>query len=367
MAKLVNPPVVEVSEHLKMADHQLPMITLCPTKQFNDSVLLGYGYQSYEFFIKGIVLDHKAGNKTFQDIVDEAFVYSIEKDVDLTLEGTNGTWRKQFYPKYGYCWNLENFNYSNEIRIKTSKLIKKTGPMAVFLTDRDLRTYFDLHLASQKGDLMEVEMNKTSNFYAEFSKLSFFNPRNESACRNYELLEYAECVDNDKLVAKLNGTYQCSPPWLTSRNSCQDMNWRLRPDVKSKPAKETRGLFGSTSVWNNVKSVIWNAIKIRLILTPYIEMENTDAKRSCLIPCTVLVSKIRPGSSKDNPDGTEIRLLLDDYVAFSYNTINYHFTDFLVDIGSSVGLWFGLSVFGLADFGIQMFSYLKACCGFAKK
>ncbi len=281
VAKLVNPSVVEVSEHLKMDVHELPMITVCPTKQFNDSVLLGYGYTSYDYFIKGGVLNHKAGNKTFLDIVDEALDYSIEKDVDLTLEGTNGTWRKQFYPKYGYCWNLENFNYSNEISIKTETLIEKTGSVVVFLTDKNLGTNFDIHLASQKGDLMEVEMNKTSNFYVEFSKLSFFNPRNESACRNYELSKYAECVDNEELVAKLNDTYQCSPPWLTSINSCEDMNWRIK-------------WFGSIIV-NNAMGFF-----VMAVLNPYIEMENTDAKRSCLTPCTVLVSKIRPGTSKEN-------------------------------------------------------------------
>ena len=46
-------------------------------------------------------------------------------------------------------------------------------------------------------------------------------------------------------------------------------------------------------------------------------------------------------------------------IFFSHFQIHFSWTDFLVDIGSAVGLWFGISVFGLADIGIVMFDYIK--------
>ena len=87
-------------------------------------------------------------------------------------------------------------------------------------------------------------------------------------------------------------------------------------------------------------------------------MENLDAKRACPHPCTVIQSTIRPGSSEATNE-TRIRLLFDDLVVYSHIIVNYGFTDFLVDLGSSVGLWFGLSVFGLADLGILVLDFLQ--------
>ena len=351
ISKWRDPPVVEVSEDLRINYVELPMITVCPTEQFNLSVLENYGFKSYDFFIRGLILTNKAGNKTFWEIVNEALLYSLEHDVDIESEKDN-VWNQTFLPKYGFCWNLVNYSYSNVIIVKTKTLIKKTGPMVIFLTDKNLRTDFDLHLASHRGENILMEIGKSSTHYVEVEKLSYFDPKNETACKSYAAMEYAKCVDNDKLDSTIRICYECNPPWLNLGDRCTNMNW-----TKKLPPNNNSVLLIHYGIFKTV---------LDSHINPIIEMENIDAKRACPTPCTVLVSKIRNGNSK-NEDKSEIRLLFNDFVTYSHNVINYHFTDFLVDIGSSVGLWFGLSVFGLADLGIQISGYLRVCCGFGSK
>ena len=357
VSKLIDPPVVDVEEDLKINDFELPMITVCPTQQFNLSVLENYGYRSYDYFIKGSTINHKAGNKTFWDIVNESLIYSLEHDVDIKYE-EDSVWIKTFLPKYGFCWNLVNYTYSKEIIVKTETLIQKTGPMVVLLTDKDLRTDYDLHLASQRGENIEIKINNSGNYYIEVEKLSYYDPTNETACKSFAAMEYAKCVDNDVLDSRIKRlNYTCNPPWLKIGKMCNDMTWKKKPQLTGYQLL----VAGMADILTNEEGVTY-----RLSLDHLIEMENIDAKRACPTPCTVLLSKIRQGTSKSTPD-SEIRLVFDDYVSYRHKVINYHFTDFLVDIGSSVGLWFGLSVFGLADLGIQLTGYLRVCCGFGSK
>ena len=52
-------------------------------------------------------------------------------------------------------------------------------------------------------------------------------------------------------------------------------------------------------------------------------------------------------------------LEFDNLVVHRTKMLSYGFSDFLIDLGSSLGLWFGLSVFGITDLGIIAFQAAK--------
>ena len=58
-------------------------------------------------------------------------------------------------------------------------------------------------------------------------------------------------------------------------------------------------------------------------------------------------------------DRCVLELNFDDQVVFTTKQLAYGPSDFLIDIGSSLGLWFGLSVFGISDLGISAFQWVK--------
>ena len=314
IGNLIDPPVVEVTEHLKIATVELPMITVCPTKQFNDSIWIQFGYGSYKEFLRGVAINSDTklrANKTFWDIVDEALVYSPGTDMDLNLEKTKGNWTKVFYPKYGFCWNLANYTYSDEIKIISHNLIEKAGNLVVYLTDKHLNTVFDINIASQRGPLMLIEKGMKNTYYVEIEKLSYLEPKNIT-CKNYETMEYAKCVDKEIQNVTKAAMYACNPPWLSTTNSCTTMDWLDKMNTS----------LGFMEMQKEIKARHAAGIQFLFLARQLQEMENVKAKRACPLPCTVIQSEIRPGSSEVST-GSTIRLLFDDIVSYSHNVINY--------------------------------------------
>ena len=54
-----------------------------------------------------------------------------------------------------------------------------------------------------------------------------------------------------------------------------------------------------------------------------------------------------------------LMLKFDDLVVHRTKVLAYGFSDFLIDLGSSLGLWFGLSVFGITDLGMTAYQWIK--------
>ena len=54
-----------------------------------------------------------------------------------------------------------------------------------------------------------------------------------------------------------------------------------------------------------------------------------------------------------------MRLDFANEVIYTTKKLAYGSSEFLIDMGSSLGLWFGLSVFGLTDLGIVAFQWIR--------
>ena len=67
----------------------------------------------------------------------------------------------------------------------------------------------------------------------------------------------------------------------------------------------------------------------------------------CLITETTMTVKSEGSTSKQG--ATFIHLQFNTEVVKSRNVLNYNLYNFLIDVGSSLGLWLGLSVLSFAD------------------
>ena len=61
----------------------------------------------------------------------------------------------------------------------------------------------------------------------------------------------------------------------------------------------------------------------------------------------------------DKIKGSGITLKFADKVVYTTKKLAYGPSAFLIDMGSSLGLWFGLSVFGITDLSIFTFQWVK--------
>ena len=58
----------------------------------------------------------------------------------------------------------------------------------------------------------------------------------------------------------------------------------------------------------------------------------------------------------------QVQLKFNKEVKFIKKVEYYSFLQFLVDVGSSLGLWLGLSIIGLTDLGIQLADKTSVLC-----
>ena len=56
---------------------------------------------------------------------------------------------------------------------------------------------------------------------------------------------------------------------------------------------------------------------------------------------------------------TFVHLTYGELVMHRQRYLAYGFYEFLIDVGSSLGLWLGLSVFGIVDMGLDVFVLVK--------
>ena len=345
LENLFNPPIIVSEKRLQLSEIKPPMITICPLNQVDETKLKSYGFGSYHDFLMGTMKPINPMNPTsFWKVFDQILTYD---PIDLNLEVqheykifynmTNFVMR--FYPIFGYCWELTDYVLREELQIYCYGTPNNT--CIVFLTDELQRTKPALAISNHRGTAIKVDKSKDYTYLVEIGIKSFENPLNPDFCKDYVENEFENCVDEEFRNLTLAG-YMCQPPWLTSHNSCTDMNWK----------NQTISFF-------NILSVYQNLYAIELVLEPIVHMKNFDARKKCTKPCTDIRSHIRPGLTQTSEGTGGTTLMFDEIVIFTEDIIIYDFSNFLVDLGSNVGMWFGLSVVGLTDLIMNAFSRIK--------
>ena len=121
---LRDPPIVDSTETLNIADIDPPLITVCPLNQFNWTKIEEYGYNQdiYQFFnwydSKNKVYAWGAQyNLTFEELLDEIMVHKDLFTVKLWNLKMNPIYEKRLYPEYGYCVDVSNYTATEKIRL----------------------------------------------------------------------------------------------------------------------------------------------------------------------------------------------------------------------------------------------------------
>ena len=231
--KYRNPPVVDTTDLLNIADIESPLITICPIGQLNPFRLKKMGYDYSESLLLG--LDSKNNvtawgaqyNMTFDGMIEE--IEDLDKDFP-SLEyrmGNKGPWLKaeydkRYYPTFGRCIDFYNYTATGdlELLIKIDKDIDfnsmdstswQLSKAEVFLTDQKLRTRITVHKQSHWGSSIIIENRKVMEFLIKVEQLSNFDPRKPDDCNEYTDDEFEKCVD-EELQDLWKPIIGCNPP-----------------------------------------------------------------------------------------------------------------------------------------------------------
>ena len=238
--------------------------------------------------------------------------------------------KRIFYVTLGYCWEISNYSLTTILTIENIYRKGKINQFKIFLTDKLVDSMPTLDLSTHRGHDILLGNRMDQAYLIELTRFSSYNPKDDDYCINYYESEFQSCVDGyviNQLTDGFTDYLKCNPPYLTNTDACTDMDWRNTTGL-SKAGKRKKNM------------------KFKKMLQKLIKMERYTDENICKPPCTVTRSNVRKGRSEASKYGFKVNLKFDNTIIYSKAEFGYNFSNFLVDLGSAVGLWFGISVFG---------------------
>ena len=317
---LMNPPMVDSSYDRNITDDDLPLVTVCPTDQnnLNGSYSLEYGNLLNLLIgkIGGYFVPESntswtgSKNLTFKDLITEAFDSERVRDLD----GDNLTNELVFIPGYGLCKE-----FSNITQEMTLYNLNKEGEVRVLITNKNYRSFIMPDISSHTGSQILMKPNQDQYYNVKIKVESECNRDKQPMNR----LDYEKCVD-DKIQKEFElNKIDCVPPWLSSHKQC-----------KQTYPGDFLDNFSPDFVKNYVMKVY--------------TLNNIKHEHDCRQSCRKTNYFVHVPHVIEDPN-MAAQISFDPKVAVTEKVANYDMFKYIIDVGSSLGLWLGLSVLSVHD------------------
>ena len=318
---LLTPAMIDITYERNITADDMPLITICPTNQTNFTRLDELKYYDIDYLLTGDTKCNATAwctswgahlNLTFGQLISQIFHY----DKAQSLAMIEGMLEKNsvFIPGYGLCRETSYVDVTKEIGLV------HTNPdeARVLITNRNYRSYFMPDITSHKGSKIFIE--------PESKQFIDVHVLERNLCKNDDVRmtgnDFRKCVD-DKVQHEFEvNNIECTPPWLSDNKQCNQSYFE--PILKA--FKHTYML---------------EIEKLGLLINTKFEK---DCKNSCK-ETTYVVNKM--GAKKDFLSRAYI--FFNQKVVVTEKVANYDMFKYIIDVGSSLGLWLGLSVLGLHD------------------
>ena len=129
----------------------------------------------------------------------------------------------------------------------------------------------------------------------------------------------------------------CIPPWLSSSNQC----------------------YKKITIYNTSRSAITDMISERYQF-PKFDRRPTEAETKCQNPCKKMTNRISIISeAKKSTYAVRMKFRFKKTVRVEKKIVVYTWFNFIIHVGSSLGLWLGLSALGIIDLAIKAFTVAR--------
>ena len=325
---LISPPMVDSSKEINITEISLPLITVCLTDQTNFTRLEDLGYEGdLVRFYKGRTSSKISSNTSWGKHINMSFsemlnqVYDVKELHKIRFSIKGGyDYRYVFLPSFGFCKEFVEYDPTKDILIyfKPSHELTK---MRIVITNRDHRSHYSPDILSHLGNSINIGLNE--HHYIDVDvKIRHTRPFQETKSNNYE-----NCVAG-KIKSEIENKLGCNPPWLSLNNQCNS----TYEDIFLKKVPN----FGKEY--------------IEKLLT----FENNEIERDCMDEDSVKTilqvnSRVFPGKFISKISNGRAYIRFNQKVAVKERVYNYSFFQYIIDVGSSLGLWLGLSMLGIYD------------------
>ncbi len=348
---LIYPPTVITIIDKNIADIDLPIVTICQTHQGNMTRLNELHYARVVDLLNGftgfaeserLLSWGQHANLTFDQILDEVFSDKAVNDI-IILKQDNVERNIKFIPRHGKCQEVSKFNPMKELMIMNQDFTdppdtKKS--LRVFITDRYYQSHYSIDYPSHTGD--KIEIHPMTEYYIDV-KLSIVSTCNTEA-EEFKTNNFKQCVD-DEVNDHFRKNPGCTPPWLSQNNHCNI----------SIPYPEVENY---NFVPNLHEDYILNVLTLK----------QSKVETNCRKYCKTLRSEVKIRETAELNTfsiqqgwnkGGDAHISFDPTVKVTETSFNYGLFQYVIDVGSSLGLWLGLSVLGLYDLSETAFYYAK--------
>ena len=158
------------------------------------------------------------------------------------------------------------------------------------------------------------------------------------ACRKGKKESFNDCVDRE-VTDDLLPEFGCIPPWLSLNNQCNE-------------------IYAMDSQQGNIFHYTEGSLYENYTI-PFLLYDQNKAQKKCKKPChktTFFIERRRKQVTDYVIYGVD--LLFNTEVSFKKKVVAYDMFNFVVDVGSSLGLWLGLSILNITDSIINLVSSL---------
>ena len=342
--KYLSGPIVQQTSTTTLDKIQKPSIYVCQEGQFNFTEAKNIGYESVYKFSMGNLIDSdyytwngRYGNISYHEIQDTIYntgytnILVVNSNGDLSDYNLADT-EKVYFAPLGFCLFIEptkKFTSVNKIHEKSVLYLLDplvNNKLGVFGTNFDKISFGPTNVAGYyEGKDFQIEVN-----------IHDLSIQDGKACLDYERMgtSYDSCVLNEMKLFLLEW-FKCLPPWFPENNTltCEE---------------------GKVMEINDENSRIINQFK------KFINGQGMDILKPCLPPCVTMHFKLyEVRHMTGNIDGAFVQVKIKDEIKVNKDVYAYDIFSLVVDLGSSLGLWLGLSALSIFDNLIEFYKTTK--------
>ena len=318
------------SKHLSTLEKPLH-VAVCKRNQF--SYLHGYeiGYTGNSNFFSGNTTNESVlsftgmhGNMTFNESLNHVYTPYLE---NIEFVSTKGNISNRLLYPLGLCKVYEGAPTKPYFNI-TFKNHEQMPDYNIFISDPAAENSFQLPFILMTGEKVRVADSIEKKYFVYNIQLKeIIVKTNDGSCVDYPTQQhnsYADCVGAE-LKRKILPTLGCMVPFISRKDHCTEPIQRL-----PKHDNLTEALY-------KISADSYGGIQYQA--------------ESCPLPCSHLSSHSTFIESIVNLRLKDSQLLIvfGDDIENEEIVLAYDSTALLVEIGSCLGLWLGLSVVGMYD------------------
>ena len=319
----------------------LPVIYVCNDDYFDFTVAEKYGYTSMNQYVagnlpnyEGATWEGKYGNITSNQLQEAIFKFNFHslkvKDKRYESQSYNNILpiKKVFNPSNGYCMKLQNT--IQQLSFKTS--ISHTLLIVDPALDSSVRIE---EMKDAKKDFGPTKHGIQTGKVFEL-KISIHDSRinDGKTCADYDKNDthYGKCIET-ALEKQLFKWFGCLP-WSSTNSSLR---------CKSGPVNQFD-----------------DSVRIEREMGLYVRGQKTPIFSNCTQPCTKMsLQMLELKSFSDRLNDSFVRIeFLNDVMIYT-DVYAYDMFSLVIDLGSSLGLWLGLSALSFFDLFLHVYSVTK--------